>query len=253
MSLLLLVHGGGTTAHHWDLTLERLSTPALAVNLPGRLDRPADLTTVTLEDAVGSVADDAESSGAESFVVVAHSSGGLVVPGVVERLGRRVRHIVFCSASIPPEGGGGLDCMKPRHGEAVAGLRRHTEETGESFTTPADPPDREQLRGAYGTTLTDEQIDFLVDPRRWVPDTYNFYFGKVSWAAAHDTPRTYLLNLRDRAVPVALQEEMISRLPGTGVLPLDSGHIPAVTMPAVMAALLDGTAADCDRRSGAGG
>ena len=57
-------------------------------------------------------------------------------------------------------------------------------------------------------------------------------------------PITYVLNLRDRSVPLPLQQEMIARLPEPPVVvPLDTGHVPAVTMPSVLAALLDGYAA----------
>jgi pimeloyl-ACP methyl ester carboxylesterase len=78
-----------------------------------------------------------------------------------------------------------------------------------------------------------------------VPDSYSVYFQTVSWqGTAPDLPVTYLENLRDRAVPRALQEQMIERLPfATRVIALDGGHVPSVTQPAVVAALLDGIAA----------
>src|ERR1700722_4241358 len=79
---IVLIHGGSTTGRYWDLVSAALTHPALAVDLPGRGGRPADLLTVTLEDAVASVTRDTEALGTE-VVLVAHSSGGLVVPGVV--------------------------------------------------------------------------------------------------------------------------------------------------------------------------
>jgi pimeloyl-ACP methyl ester carboxylesterase len=243
----VLIHGGATNARHWDLLLDHLEHPALAVNLPGRADRPADLATVTMQDAVASVVSDIEEAEFERVVLVAHSSGGLVIPGLAQALGRRVAHIVFCSASIPPEGGCGLDCMKPKHRASVEQLRKISESTGRVFTTPADPPDEEKLRDSYGTTLTDEQLSFVRDPRRWVSDTYNYYFAAAHWNAAKLVDRTYILNLRDRAVPLDLQEQMLANLPGTTTIALDTGHIPAVTMPEVLAGILDGITANASR------
>ncbi len=50
---------------------------------------------------------------------------------------------------------------------------------------------------------------------------------------------TYILNLQDRPVPAALQEEMASRLPGEPtVIRIESGHVPAVTMPEAFADLV---------------
>ena len=243
---IVLIHGGSTTGRYWDLVSAALAHPALAVDLPGRGRRPADLLTVTLEDAVTSVTRDADALGTD-VVLVAHSSGGLVVPGVVANLGHRVRHIVLNAASVPPEGGRGLDCMRPRHRERTQealALR----DAGRARTTPLEPPAREQLRHAYGTELNDEQIDYVRDPVRFVTDTFNFFDAPVFWSRASKVPVTYVLNLRDRSVPLALQQEMIARLPELPVVvPLDTGHVPAVTMPAVLAALLDGYAAQYQR------
>ena len=243
---IVLIHGGSTTGRYWDLVSAALAHPALAVDLPGRGGRPADLRTVTLEDAVASVTADTDALGTD-VVLVAHSSGGLVVPGVVANLGRLVRHVVLNAASVPPEGGRGLDCMRPRH-------RERTEEAlalrdaGRARTTPLEPPAREQLRHAYGTELNDGQIDYVRDPVRFVTDTFNFFDAPVFWSRASMVPVTYVVNLRDRSVPLALQREMISRLPKPPVVvPLDTGHVPAVTMPTVLAALLDGFAAQYER------
>jgi pimeloyl-ACP methyl ester carboxylesterase len=246
---IVLIHGGATNAGHWDLVVDRMTHPVIAVNLPGRADRPADPGTVTMEDAVKSVVADIDAAGFENVVLVAHSSGGLVLPGLAAALDGRVTHIVFVSASIPPEGGNGLDCMKEKHRRSMEQLRKYSAETGNVITTPPEPPEAEKLRDSYGgPPLTDAQLAFVRDPSRWVADTYNYYFAPADWDAAKRIERTYILNLRDRAVPLELQERMIARLPGTKTISLDAGHVPAVTMPGVLAGILDGIAADAELR-----
>src|SRR6202035_5104450 len=104
----VLVHGGGSTARFWDRLVPCLDGPSLAVDLPGRAAKPADLATLTVFDEVASVLEDIEHEQLdEPIVLVAHSSGGLVVPGVVAALGDRVAHIVLRAALVPPEGGDG--------------------------------------------------------------------------------------------------------------------------------------------------
>ncbi len=249
MSSIVLIHGGSMSHRYWDRLRSRLATPAFAPDLPGRGDRPADLMKLTLEDCVGSLAADIRDADLdEELLLMAHSSGGLVVPGLLRELGDRVRHLVLSSASVPPEGGCGLDCMRERHAAGVRKMFESARAEGKAITTLDGPaPDREKARLQYGgDALDDELVDYAMDPVRRVPDSYSVYFQTTSWEGiARDLPATYLKNLRDRAVPLALQQQMIERLPfSTRVIALDGGHVPSVTQPDVVAALLDGIAAE---------
>jgi pimeloyl-ACP methyl ester carboxylesterase len=246
---LVLVHGGATTARQWDLVVAALRSPVLAADVPGRGSRPADLGALRLPAACDSVAADARTLDVDQLVLVAHSSGGLMIPGLVERLGSAVAHVVLLAASVTSDGGCGLEAMKPAHAERLRNQWAETDVSGVPALTPADPPPAASLHRAWGGEVTDEQISFIIDPVRWVTDTTAFYLEPLDWKRVRDLPGTYLMTMQDRAVPPDLQTRMAAHLPDWPVVPLPAGHVAAVTMPTTLADLLDGVVGQVERNA----
>jgi pimeloyl-ACP methyl ester carboxylesterase len=238
---LVLIHGGGATARFWDRLIPHLDQPALAIDLPGRNGKAGDLATLSVEDEAASVVTDIKAAALTGPVVlVAHSSGGLVVPGVVAALKNQVASVVLNAALVPAEGECGIDCMTERHRDGLRLTVAAAQREGRVITLPGPPADPESFRGAYGgDPLDDETLMFVVDPVRCVEDTVHHYFQPVHWSKVTGLPITYVLNERDRPVLPEAQEEMAGRLPHPAtVIRIDSGHLLPVTAPATFAKLL---------------
>ena len=237
----LLIHGGGMTGRFWDRLLPLLDGPALAPDMPARRGKPGDLATQTVEQEVASILADVEAAELPGpIVVVAHSSGGLTVPGVVEGLADRVAAIVLIAAAVPPDGGSGLDCMQARHAQGVRLAQQIATESGEPLFTSGPPADPEKFRTTYGgEPLDDDTLAYVTDTERCVIDTMHHYFQPVSWAAVPTSiPITYVLTELDNPIPAELQERMITHLPSEPtIVRLATGHIPPVTDPEGFAAL----------------
>jgi pimeloyl-ACP methyl ester carboxylesterase len=159
---------------------------------------------------------------------------------VVAALDGRVRSVVLNAALVPSEGGCGIDCMKARHREGLLLSVAAAQREGRAITLPGPPEDPESFRRAYGgDPLDDDTLMFVVDPVRCVPDTVHHYFQPVHWSTVAGVPVTYVLNERDRPVLPEAQQEMTQRLPHPAtVVRVDSGHLLAVTAPAVFAQIL---------------
>ena len=214
----------------------------MAVDLPGRAGKPADPMTLTVDECVASIVADLERADLGDVVVVAHSSGGLFVPGVVAALSPRVRRIVLSSGCVPTDGGLGLEAMKASYARRNEAAMDAARREGRTITTPGPPADPEVLRKAYGVELDDAQLAFIAAPERNPKDSQHIYFQPVYWSAAAGVPITVIRQLLDPVTPLELQDEMIGRLPSpelVTVVELDTGHIPAVTHPAAMAAILN--------------
>ncbi len=238
---VVLIHGGGATGAFWDRLLPYLDSEAIAVDLPGRRARPADLATLSVDREVASVVADVEVGAPVGPVtLVAHSSGGLVVPGVVAALGARVGAIVLNAALVPAEGECGIECMQERHRDGLRMAVAAAAEDGRSITLPP-PSDPEALRRSYGgDPLNDDTLAFVTDPARSVEDTVHHYFQPVHWSAVAGIPITYVLNERDRPIRPDMQELMVTRLPPpVEVIRLDSGHLLPVTSPEVLAEIVN--------------
>ena len=238
---VVLIHGGGATGRFWDRLVPYLDHEALAVDLPGRRSRPADLGTLRVDAEVASVVADIEAGvDGGAVTLVAHSSGGLVVPGVTAALGGRVRAIVLNAALVPVEGGCGIDCMQERHRDGLRLAVESAARDGVTITLPP-PADPEGSRRAYGgDPLDDATLAFVLDPARSVEDTVHHYFQPVHWSDAAGVPVTYVVNERDRPIRPEMQEVMVQRLPPpVEVIRVDSGHLLPVTSPALLAEIVN--------------
>ena len=242
---LVLIHGGGATGAFWDCLVPFLDAPPLAVDLPGRRGRPAALETLTVDEDVASVVADVEAGAPLGPVtLVAHFSGGLVVPGVVAALDGRITGVVLNAALVPAEEECGIACMQERYRDGLRLAVAAAEQEGRSTTLPA-PSDPEALRRSYGgDPLSDATPAFVADPEPSVADTVHHYLQPVGWSAAAGIPMTYVLNERDRPVRPDMQEVMVRRLlPPVEVIRLASGHLLPVTSPAVFAQIVNRVAA----------
>ena len=232
---LVLVHGGQHAGDCWDATVGEIHRIApevtvLAVDLPGRRGKPGDLRTATIGSWVDSVVSDIEGAGIDELVIVGHSMAGIIVPGVMEKLGSsRVREMILAAAFVPPDGSAVVDTLPGPLGWYA---RRYIERGGVA-TLPnslaawvfCNGMNREQRRfnidrfHAEGPAVVVEKVD-----RAGMPD---------------DVPRTWILTLRDRALSQRAQHSSIEALGGVQtVIPIDTCHNLMVSQPALLAELL---------------
>jgi len=96
---LVFLHGAGTGAWVWERVIKELSTPAVALDIPGRIEG------ATPDNCADALVAELDRKGVDSVILVLHSLAGVLAPGMAARLGSRLKHIVYVAAVIPPSGG----------------------------------------------------------------------------------------------------------------------------------------------------
>ncbi len=233
MVTLVLVHGAGDTAAVWNDVQRAVPVPSLALDLPGRGRNPFDLSRVTVDVAVRHAVADIVALTSGPIVLVAHSMGGAVSPGILARLGDRIVHLVHIAAVAATEGELPL---------AVASLEFVTHLLADADTL------RQALHGA---TLADDVAALpsglrATDDRGALAriDSLNLGCAPTTWVDVNPAiPRTYIRPLRDRLYPPDAQERLAAAIAADEVISLDVGHNVARSSPARLATVLGGIAA----------
>jgi len=232
---VVLVHGGTFTSRMWDGVREHLRSPSLAVDLPGRRYKPADLGVVKRQDWVDSVICDIQKEGLSDVVLVGHSSGGYVIPGVATGLGAgeraRVRSLVFVAATVPAEGKRPVDFLRPD-------LRTLAVETTDVVILSA----KGRTLGGFEEDEHPVETNFEIvenGPRMGL-EAPGPLFDSFSWKGfPSHLPRYFVRCTRDKVIPPELVEVMIDNMGGATVIDLYAGHSAARTHPQALAAAID--------------
>lgn len=222
----VLVHGGCHGAWCWDPVRPLLEHPSVAVDLPGRGNRPARGVPVTLDLCVDAVIEDADAAGFSRFVLVGHSMGGLTITETANRHPDRVDHLVYVAALALPPGETVLDHYFP-DGDAA---------------TLQDPggvmplPDESLAHQLFSGDLDPDE--FAAIYRQCVPEVIGLLTAAVSGYGS-GVPATYLRCTRDRGVSKEATGEMVARLEPIAMEELDSDHDVMLSHPELLARFLN--------------
>ncbi|RDZ28285.1 alpha/beta fold hydrolase [Lysobacter silvisoli] len=217
----VLLHGAGLGAWVWQPVIERMATPALALDVPGRH------ATATPEGCARALAAELDRRGIDEVVLVAHSLAGVLVPELAVRLGSRLRHCAYLAAAIAPPGGAFVDAL----GAIDRTLLRLLFRFNQDGLKPGEPMIRKELCNDLDEVAAAQVVS------RYAAEFPGLYLTPVQAQPAR-VPSTYLRLLRDRSLARSRQDAMIARLQRPGVQDLDAGHLAMLSVPAQLAQTL---------------
>ncbi|HWL02749.1 MAG TPA: alpha/beta fold hydrolase [Microbacteriaceae bacterium] len=240
MAHFVLVHGAFGSASNWDPIVERLREAGHtvdAVDLPGAGDDPTPHAEVTLDAYARRVVAALEAA-PEPSILVGHSMGGVVVTQAASDAPDRVAQLVYVAAFLPQDGESLVDLTQLPEG-AGDGVQANIVVAGE-------PPIATMPRAAardvlFGEVEDGAELESALDrvyPQPVLPFVTPVGLGE------HAVRRRYVLCLRDRAIPPALQRRFVAERGVDRVIEIDTDHSPFVSRPAELTAALLAFAAD---------
>lgn len=226
------LHGGGQGGWIWDETLAALAQQlgganfrAQAFDLPGcGGKRNADIAQLTVRDVAAVFVSELAQSGLEDCILIGHSNAGTILPIVAALRPDLVRRYVYLSCIVPPPGQSIREVMRPRHDIGAA--------------PPTDMGAR--LRQMFCNDMGQAEADgFLakLGHDHW-PTVQAL--GETGWRyeQLQDCAATYVICLRDQALPPVWQEEFATRLGVQRRVYIDAGHQAMNTRPYALAEIL---------------
>ena len=238
MANFVLVHGAWHGAWCWRRVIDQLQQQghrAYTVTLTGLGERAHLLSpAITLETHIEDVRQLIETEELSDVVLAVHSYAGMIGTAIADRLGERLKHLVYVDAVIPKPG----ESWSSTQASATQQQRLAAAEASANFSFP--PPDPV----VFGL----HDADHAWVQRRQTPHPGHTYrmplVFDVQRVAA--TPRTFI-NCTEPALATIEPSRLRVKdaafwsgawLPGSRLIEMKTGHDPMISEPAALTRIL---------------
>lgn len=223
---ILFLSGAGLDGSIWRSVADKLDYPYLIAEYPGREETMEARKHLSLNDYVHYVKRQAEERAAPKFVIVAHSIGGVVGLRLASELSDRVAGFIAVGATIPRKGGSFLSALPLPNRILMSVILR----------IAGTKPPKTSIRSGLCNDLSEEQTEAIV--KSYTPEAKRLFTDPVH-VALPAVPTLYAKLADDKELSPASQDKMISNLSSPAVRTLNTGHLPMLSAPGELRAIID--------------
>lgn len=233
-SAFVLVHGAWLGGWLWSrLTplLEAEGHQVYAPTLTGLAERANLLTKdVNLSTHIEDVSRLIIAEDLENIVLVGHSYGGMVISGVADHMAERIKSFVVLDGFVPEDG-------KAMREYWPASVMKYLDQQAEKSGGVSVPP------------LPAETFAIKPENRAWIdensaPQPYGTFNEVIRLTGGRDgiAKKTYIRATKFRSHPFDAVVKRLQSDPAWRIVEIESGHLPMVDEPGLLAELLAQTA-----------
>jgi pimeloyl-ACP methyl ester carboxylesterase len=220
----LFLHGAMRGAWLWHKVkplVESSGSDVIAYDLPGHGQRTEERAGVTMSTYIDDVVAYIRRNDLHNLILVGHSMSGIIISRTAEIVPDRIGGLAYLAAVVPRDGDALIDLLTPERQEALHKLEGKANELFGPI---------EALRPNYFTDQTGEEQDYYL--RQLTPQPFAAFFEKIRLTTFSrlKIPRSYILGLRDKALPPELTRSFAARL-GVQPVEIDAGHDMMVVKP----------------------
>jgi pimeloyl-ACP methyl ester carboxylesterase len=164
----------------------------------------------------------------DQVILVGHSFAGSVVSGVADRMGERLRHLVYLDAMVLGAGESPLDMAPP---DLIERYRQRAMETSGGITVPPNDP------SYYGIT-DPQQAEWLKS--KLTPHPFQTYLDKLELKnpIGNGVPATYIACSKPFFATTVTSRDRVKSLPGWSYLEIPTAHNAMTLLPRELTEML---------------
>lgn len=221
------MHGAGLNSSIWDGIKQKIDIPILCLDFPNRTSTSDSNTKLNLDDYLNKARTEINNREMDHFVLVAHSISACVGLKLAAEFKNEMKGFVAIGSVIPKSGQSFVSSL-PFPQRLVLPIL---------LSLFGTKPPQKSVEAELCNDLSPGMTSKIVNG--FTPEAKALYTTKITFELPN-VERLYIKLTNDRAMPTGLQDEMAKNLNATRISTIDSGHLPMVGRPDVLASILTG-------------
>lgn len=228
---IVLIHGAGLNGSVWDDLIEEINIPTLPIDFSNIKPDSNAISKLTFEDYINSATNQLNGWKKDHFIIVAHSIGAFVGLILANHFNHKLIGFVAIGSIIPVSGNSFVSSLSVPQKLIMPLILKF-------FGTK---PPKKLIVSELCNDLTAEQTSKILD--EFIPESKALYRTKIKFTLP-DTNRLYIKLGIDKSIPCTFQDKMAKNLKAHKIITIESGHLPMMSNPKQLAAILSDFAAE---------